>query len=97
VVLMGMGGAAIIAGAIMGGVALSNASNAVEGTSEADSARTLAIATDVTWATGVAVAAGGLVWLLLSPSSSPSGEAQSALVLPWANREGAGLVLGGSF
>lgn len=102
VVLFGVGGAAVVAGAIMGAVALTDAQSAFEGTPEADRARGLAIATDVTFAVAAACGAAGLIWLLVAPGGSSSGETQggetqSAVILPYGSQDGVGVVAGGSF
>ena len=97
VVLFGVAGAAVIAGAVMGASALSDAPSAFEGTAQADSARTLGIATDVTFAVAAACGVAGLVWLLVAPGGSSGDEAPTAMIAPYGTADGAGVVAGGSF
>jgi hypothetical protein len=100
VILMGAGGAAVIVGAILGGVALGNAQSAPSRTSpEADSARGMALGADILMFGGAAIAAGGLIWLLVAPpgGGSAESEATAATVLPWSSPDGAGITVTGRF
>ena len=97
VILWAAGGAMLITGAILGGVALSEAQSAPSRTSpQADSARGLALGADILYGVGAAAAVAGLVVLLVTPSSS-SGESASARVTPWGGASGAGVVIEGAF
>jgi hypothetical protein len=97
VILWAAGGAMLITGAILGGVALSEAQSAPSRTSpQADSARGLALGADILYGVGAAAAVAGLVVLLVSPSSS-SGESASARVMPWGGASGAGVAIEGAF
>lgn len=98
IVLFSVGGAALIAGAVMGGVALSDAGNAPGRTSpEADAARGLALGADITMAIGVAAAAAGLIVLLVSDSGGESQEPERISLAPWAAPTGGGITAQGSF
>ena len=83
-------------GFILGGVGLSQAESAFEGTPEADSARAMGLGADVTLAISAACATGALIWLLVAPPASAS-ETPTAMILPYASPAGLGVVAGGSF
>lgn len=59
--LWGGGGAALVAGAIVGGLALGKSSGAVRGSSEADTTSRLALAADITISAGAAAILGGVI------------------------------------
>lgn len=104
IILFSAGGAALIAGAVIGGIALSDA-QAAPGrmTPEADAARGLALAADITMGIGVAAAAAGLIVLLVdsgSGSDSPAtdgGSTARVSLAPWATPTAAGLGAAGHF
>jgi hypothetical protein len=100
IVLMGVGGVAVIAGAVMGGVALSQASSAPASTGpEADSARGLALGADITLGIGAACAVAGIIVTVVQLTSSSSTPAESASleVVPFAAPGGGGVVASGRF
>lgn len=100
IILFSVGGAALIAGGVMGGVALGNAESAPARTgSAADGARALANGADITMGIGVACAAVGLVILIVDMNDGPSSEAASASlnVVPFGDATSAGVVASGSF
>lgn len=91
IILFSTGGAALIAGAVMGGIALSDAQNAPSRTSpEADAARGLALGADITMGIGVAAAAAGLIVLLVSDSGS-SEQPEAVSVVPWGSEHSFGV------
>lgn len=100
IILFAAGGAALVAGAIMGGVALGQAESAPTRVGpEADGARTLAAAADITMGVGVACGVVGLVILLTSGGGS-GGEASASAaleVVPFGDATSAGLVASGAF
>lgn len=80
IVLLSVGGAALVAGAVMGGVTMAEhdafvADCAPEGcgelAAEASRGQALALASDVVLAAGGAIAVAGLVWLIVSATSAP--------------------------
>ncbi len=92
IVLFSAGGAALIAGAVMGGVALSDAQNVTSRTSsEADAARGLALAADITMGVGVAAAAVGLIVLLVSDSGGSEQPSETVSIVPWGTTAGFGV------
>lgn len=101
IILFSVGGAALITGAILGGVALGQAESAPTRSSpEADGARTLAAAADITMGVGVACGVVGLVILLTSGGGSGDEAPASTAaleVLPFGDASSAGLVARGSF
>ncbi|UJR83729.1 tetratricopeptide repeat protein [Sandaracinus amylolyticus] len=99
IILFSAGGAALIAGAIMGGIALSDAENAPGRDSpEADAARGLALGADITMGAGVALAAAGLIVLLVSDSGGGEERQPERISLaPWGGSSGGGVAVAGSF
>jgi hypothetical protein len=97
-VLVGVGAASLVAGAVTGGLALSRAGELrdkcpqspcpTENQSLADQANTLATVSTVTLIVGGVAAAAGVVWLVVDATSSTSEPAGSASDLhrlsPWA-------------
>lgn len=78
IVTIAVGGAALVAGLVLGGVALDQAGSAPGRSSpQADQARSLALVSDILWPVGAAAIAGGLIWLIVDLSSSSS-EADTA-------------------
>jgi PEGA domain/Tetratricopeptide repeat len=97
IVLLSTGGAAMIVGGVLGGLALSSAQSAPSSSSpEADSARGMALGSDIALWGGLAVAAGGAIWLALDLTSTSPGTA-SLTVRPWASAQDAGLRASGQF
>lgn len=96
IVLMAGGAAIAIVGAILGGVALSQASNAFEGSAEASGARTTALVADILIPAGAACALGGLIWLLVAPGGSSS-ETPTAMWTPYVGPDAAGVIARGTF
>ena len=66
------GGAVVVAGAVIGAVALAQSSDAVRDTSDADTAKALALVSDISIGVGLAAAATGLVLFLLGGSDDES-------------------------
>ncbi|AKF03808.1 tetratricopeptide repeat protein [Sandaracinus amylolyticus] len=99
IILFSAGGAALIAGAVMGGVALSDAENAPGRDSpEADAARGLALGADITMGAGVALAAAGLIVLLVADSGGGEDrEPERISLAPWGGASGGGVAVAGSF
>ncbi|WP_437989576.1 hypothetical protein [Sorangium sp. So ce145] len=96
---IGLGGAGIVAGAVLGGLALAKNSESDEpgrcdaqdrcdprGVQLRNSARTLGTGSTVAWIAGGALAAGGLTLLLTAPSRVAPGERASAQARPWSAR-----------
>ena len=80
IVTMAVGGAVLLAGLAVGGVALDQAGRAPDRTGPAASdARTLALVSDILWPVGAAAVAGGLVWLVLDLTTESPGESTAAL------------------
>ncbi|MBX7190819.1 MAG: PEGA domain-containing protein [Sandaracinaceae bacterium] len=78
ILTMAGGGVVLITGLVLGGVALDQAGHAMSRTgSDADSARTLALVSDILWPVGTAAIAGGLVWLVLDMNSQTASEAST--------------------
>jgi len=94
IVTLATGGVLIITGLALGGVALDQAGRATSRIGpDAESARTMALVSDVLWATGAAAAAAGVIWLVVELGSSPSSEQVSAFqMVPYASPDGAGAV-----
>jgi hypothetical protein len=97
---MAGGGAVLIAGLVVGGVALDQAGRAPDRTGPAASdARTLALVSDILWPVGAAAIAGGLVWLIIDLGSSGTEESTTATlrVVPLAAPGLLGLSASGQF
>lgn len=94
IVTLATGGVLIITGLALGGVALDQAGRATSRTgADADSARTMALVSDVLWVTGAAAAAAGVIWLVVElGASSPSDQASAFQMVPYASPDGAGAV-----
>jgi hypothetical protein len=94
IVTLATGGVLVITGLALGGVALDQAGRATSRTdSNAESVRTMALVSDVLWGAGAAVAAAGVIWLIVDLGSSGSAEQATAFQLvPYASPEGAGAV-----
>jgi tetratricopeptide (TPR) repeat protein len=94
IILWGAGGAAVVAGAVLGGIALGKANGAdTSDGSDADSARGLALGADIAIGVGVLAAGAGLLVYLLS-----SGDDESDVALTPAVGPGfAGAMARGSF
>jgi hypothetical protein len=92
------GGALVVTGAILGGLALSkSADHPVEGTGPADRAHALSIAADVTLGVGIAAAAAGLVVHLVGHHRANEDEHASFSLSPLVGRETVGLGAAGRF
>jgi TRAP-type uncharacterized transport system fused permease subunit len=88
----------VIAGAVMGGVALSQASSAPASTGpEADSARGLALGADITLGIGAACAIAGIVVTVVQLTSAPSSETAALEILPYGDTTGGGVLATGHF
>ena len=104
IVVMSVGGAALIAGGVLGGIAFSQADSAVT-ESDADSAKTMALAADISLGVGLAAAATGLVWFIIEqsggeePEKKKPGQATKAKVAlaPMAGPTTAGAAITGRF
>lgn len=95
IILWGAGGAAIVAGAILGGVALGKANGAdTSDGSDADSARGLALGADIAIGVGVLAAGAGLLVYLLS---GDDGESDEVAFSPAVGPGFAGAMARGSF
>lgn len=92
IALYATGGALIVAGGVLGTVALIGGGSSVEGTSDADRAHTLAIVCDVSIGVGAAVAVTGLV-LHLTGRDDDEGQASASRVrlFPVASRDSVGI------
>ncbi len=78
ILTMAGGGVVLITGLVIGGLALDQAGHATSRTgSDADSARTLALVSDILWPVGTAAIAGGLVWLVLDVTSQSASESST--------------------
>lgn len=98
IVTITAGGVVLATGLVIGAVALGQASGATSRTgSEADSARSLALASDVLWVTGAVAASAGVVWLITELSASPTPSDRAFQLVPYASPSGGGAVLAGSF
>lgn len=98
IILFSAGGAALVAGAVMGGIALSEAENAPgRDSAEADSARGLALGADITMGAGVALGVAGLIVLLVTDSGSGEQQVERVSVAPWGGESGGGVAIAGSF
>ncbi len=110
--MVGVGGAAVIAGLVMDGVAASKRPSEDEACTESgngllcrdalrddiESSNTLAIAGDVTWIVGGIVAAGGVVVLLtLAGDDTATETAHTPQVVPWVGPGGGGVGVSGRF
>lgn len=95
-ILVGGGGALAVTGVVVGTIALGKAEDATsDKSSDADSARGLALGADVLIFGGIGVAAAGVVLLVLDDGAD---ERPAALrVQPWADRTGVGAFASGSF
>jgi tetratricopeptide (TPR) repeat protein len=94
--LLGVGGGVLIGGGVLGGLALGRA-NALEGQhtfeerdDTATRGRSMALGADIMFGVGGAVAAAGLVMVLVSLKKKPSEGARAGLS-PWAGPRGTGL------
>lgn len=82
VIMWSAAGVTLITAAVLGGVALSTASSAPSATSpEADTARGLALGSDITFGVSAACAVTALILTLMMPSGSSSTETSTALRL----------------
>jgi tetratricopeptide (TPR) repeat protein len=98
IALFSVGGVALVAGAVLGGVALSEAGSAPGRESpEADAARGLALGADITMAVGVACAAAGLIVLLVGGEQEGERAPERISLAPWGGPSGGGLSLAGHF
>lgn len=99
ILTMAGGGVVLATGLILGGVALDQAGSAPSRTSpEADSARTLALVSDILWPVGAAAIAGGLVWLIVDVTSGGGSSGQARLeIVPLLAPGLAGLTASGHF
>ncbi len=96
IILWGAGGAAVIAGAILGGVALGKANGAdTSDGPDADSARGLALGADIAIGVGVLAAGAGLLVYLLS--GDDDGEGDEVAISPAVGPGFAGAMARGSF
>lgn len=91
--LMSAGAVVVIVGAVMGGVALSDANSAPSSMgSEADGARGLALGADLTMGIGAACAIAGIVVTILEVSGGGSSDESSALrLVPYGDPTGGGV------
>jgi tetratricopeptide (TPR) repeat protein len=94
--LLGTGGAVLIGGGVLGGLALGRA-NALEGQhtfeerdDTATRGRGMALGADIMFGVGGALAAAGLVMVLVSLKRKPSETARAA-ISPWAGPRGTGM------
>jgi hypothetical protein len=100
ILTMAAGGAVLITGLVIGGVALDQAGRAPDRTGPAaNDARTLALVSDILWPVGAAAIAGGLVWLIIDLGSQSTEESTTASlqVLPLAAPGLLGLSASGHF
>ncbi len=83
ILTMAGGGVVMVTGLILGGVALDQAGRAPSSTGpEADSARTLALVSDILWPVGAAAIVGGLIWLVLDITTPASSERAALQLVP---------------
>lgn len=94
IVGLSVGGAAIVTGGLLGIVALKKSDGVYDGTSDADSARSMALGSDVALGVGGAIAATGLVLVLVG---RPDDDEPAALVVPRVSRDSAEIVVFGRF
>lgn len=94
--LLGTGGAVLVGGGVLGGLALGRA-NALEGQhtfeerdDTATRGRGMALGADIMFGVGGALAAAGLVMVLVSLKRKPSATARAA-ISPWAGPRGTGM------
>lgn len=82
ILTMAAGGAILVTGLVIGGVALDQAGRAPDRTgAAATDARTLALVSDILWPVGTAAIAGGLVWLVVELTSGGESDSSAALQL----------------
>src|SRR5690606_8652115 len=92
IVLFSAGGGALSASAVLGGGAAGEAESAPSRDSaQADDARALALGADITMGAGVALAAAGLIVLLVSDSGSGEQDGARVSFAPWGGTSGGGL------
>ena len=97
IALYSAGGALVVTGAILGGLALSNTSDRpVEGTASADRARAFSITSDVMLGVGIAAGAAGLVVHLLRRRSANE-DSRAVSILPSVGPDHAGVGVSGRF
>lgn len=103
VIVLSIGGASLIAGGVLGGLALSQAGSAPSSTSgQAQSARDMALVADIALGAGAAIAIGGTVWLIMSLSEgqqtteSPAAQ-PTAQPTGWLTPNGGGFGVVGQF
>jgi tetratricopeptide (TPR) repeat protein len=98
IVLFAAAGAAVVAGAILGPIALDQAGQAPARMSpEADTARGLALGADISFGVGLGFAVAGLVVFLVAPGGSSAAPEQRAAVSLWGGPNGGGWSLEVSF
>lgn len=90
IILFSAAGVTLITAAVLGGVAYGEASSTAAGTSQADTARTLAISADVFFGISAACAIGAVAWVFFGMGSDD--DDQTAVVLPYVTGESAGVV-----
>lgn len=95
IIVASVGGAALIAGAITGGLALSTAGDAPSSTgAQADDARMLALVTDILIPVGAVAAVAGVVLMFVLQDG---GGGSASLVVPVVGPDYAGLAVSGAF
>lgn len=96
--VLAAGGALIVAGAVTGGLAVSAAGSAeFNDDGDADSARSLALATDVLIPLGVVAAGTGVVLMFVLRDDGEDDASAAVQVLPLAGPEVGGLMVSGAF
>jgi hypothetical protein len=93
--MLGVGGASFVTGGVLGLVAFKRSEGAIDGTSDASSARRLARAADVTLGLGVALAVTGVV-LVVTSGGDDDGTSDVAVV-PMIDRHDYGVAVIGRF
>lgn len=98
IIVAGVGAAALIGGAITGGLALSSAGDAPSDTSpQADDARTLALVTDVLLPVGAAAAITGVILMFVLQDGAGGSASESAQVVPVLGPTYAGVAVSQAF
>jgi tetratricopeptide (TPR) repeat protein len=103
-IAFGVGGAAAIAWGVLGGLALSDQGSIQAGcgatrsctAAEVSEMNSFALGADVSMSIALVAVAAGVILIVVDPPHGASGES-SARLMPWGDRNGGGLTLGGTF
>lgn len=105
IIAFGVGGAAAIAWGVLGGLALADQGTIQSGCgatrsctpAQVSEMNSFAVGADVSMSIALVAIAAGAVLLIVDPPHGATNSDAHARLMPWGDRNGGGLVLGGSF